>query len=253
METAIFLFKQYSGQGMMVTLFLVALLYLWFEEKNRENRRMFVSFPICILIVFFCPLVVLVIEKLSEEDTFWRMIWSLPMIMVISYAGVVLIRKLEGIKRYVSIVGLVLLIAISGDYLYDNPNVLKAENLNHIPDDIIAVCDEVIVEGREVRAAFPRECLIYVPQYTAMIHMPYGREMFFESKGVIMWNPLYEIMESEIVDAKLLAKELRNSMCHFVVLRKNTVFEGDLETEGFAKYCETDSYQVYLDKNNDPR
>ena len=37
METAVLLFKQYSGQGMIVTRFLIALGYLWFEEKSKEQ------------------------------------------------------------------------------------------------------------------------------------------------------------------------------------------------------------------------
>ena len=39
METAILLFKQYSGQGMIMTLFLLSLGYLWFVEKSREKQR----------------------------------------------------------------------------------------------------------------------------------------------------------------------------------------------------------------------
>lgn len=252
MDTAILLFRQYSGQGMVVTLFLISILYLWFVEKDKANRSLFVIFPICVLAMFFCPLVVWVMEKLSEEDVYWRMLWSLPMVMVIAYATVVLVRKTESIKRYMTIGGVVVFIVISGDYLYNNPNHLKAENLNHIPQDIIDICDEIIVDGREVKAAFPRECLTYVTQYTALVHMPYGREMFLISDGAMTWNRLYEIMESSVVDTNSLANELRNDNCHYVVLRKNTILDGNLEKEDWIVYCETEQYTVYLDKNNDP-
>ena len=253
METTILLFKQYSGQGMIVTLFLLALCYLWFTETSREKRRLLVGLPVCILVMFFCPLVVFFLEKLSEEDVFWRMLWSIPMLCVIAYAAVLLVRKVEGIKRYLAVFIILLIIVISGDYLYNNPGFQKAENLEHMPRDVVEICDELIVEGREVRACFPSEMLMYVTQYTAYVQMPYGREMFLRPDGVIMWNKLYELVESEEIDAKEMADELRVQACHFVVLRKDAKVKGNLEKENWKKYYENDKYIVYLDEENDPR
>lgn len=253
METAILLFKQYSGQGMIVTLFLVALVYLWFAEKSKEKRRLFVGLPICILAMFFCPMVVFFLEKLAEEDVYWRMLWSIPMLVVIAYAAVLLIRKSEGVKRYISIALAVLLIVISGNYLYDNPGFLVAQNPEHIPENVIEICDEIIVEGREIKACFPSEMLMYVTQCTSFIQMPYGREMFTRPDGTVMWNSLYEIMESEEMDAKELAKELRAQNCHFVVLREAAVSGDAMEDENWIKFYETKGYEVYIDDTNDPR
>lgn len=253
METAILLFKQYSGQGMIVTLFLIALGYLWFEEKNKEKRRLLIGLPVCILFMFFCPLVVIFLEKLSEEDVFWRMLWSIPMLIIIAYAAVLLIRNTEGVKRYLAIAGLLAVIVISGDYLYNNSGFLVAENPEHIPADVVEICDEIIVEGREVKACFPSEMLMYVTQYTAYIQMPYGREMFLKPDGITMWNRLYEIMESEKINAEELAEELRMQRCHFVVLRKTAKLSGNLEKEEWKKYYESEGYVVYLDEKNDPR
>lgn len=253
METAILLFKQYSGQGMIVTLFLLSLGYLWFTEKNKEKRRLLIGLPVSILILFFCPLVVWVLEQLSEDEVFWRMLWSLPMLSVIAYTAVIFIRKKEGISRYLAILGAVAIIMISGDYLYNNTGFMAAQNEEHIPQDVTEICDEMIVEGREVMACFPSEMLMYVTQYTAYVRMPYGREMFLKPNGIVMWNPLYELMESEQIDAKKLAEELRNNLCHFVVLRKNTELTEDLENLGWNVFYQTENYIVYLDENNDPR
>ena len=253
METAILLFKEYSGHGMIITLFLLSLGYLWYVEKNKENRRLLVAFPICILLVFFCPLIIILLEKLSEEDVFWRMLWSVPVLCIIAYASIVFIRKLEGIKRYLSILGILVIIVISGDYLYNNPNYQKAENLENIPSEVIEICDQVIVEGREVMACFPAEMLMYVTQYTDYIKMPYGREVFLKPDGINMGNLLYDLVEKEEVDAKELSDSLRNASCYFVVLRKSTILKGNLEKENWNKYYEAEEYVVYLDVSNDPR
>ena len=253
METAILLFKEYSGHGMIITLFLLSLGYLWYVEKNKENRRLLVAFPICILLVFFCPLIIILLEKLSEEDVFWRMLWSVPVLCIIAYASIVFIRKLEGIKRYLSILGILVIIVISGDYLYNNPNYQKAENLENIPSEVIEICDQVIVEGREVMACFPAEMLMYVTQYTDYIKMPYGREVFLKPDGINMGNLLYDLVEKEEVDAKELSDSLRSASCHFVVLRKSTILKGNLEKENWNKFYEAEEYVIYLDASNDPR
>ena len=253
METAVLLFKEYSGHGMIVTLFLLSLCYLWYVEKNKEKRRLLVAFPICVLIVFFCPLIIFFLEKLSEEDVFWRMLWSIPMLCIIAYAAIIFIRTLEGLKRYCSIFGIIAIIVISGDYLYNNPNYQKAENLENIPSEVIEICDHIVVEGREVMACFPAEMLMYVTQYTDYIKMPYGREVFLQPDGVNMGTDLYEMVEQEKVDAQQLSSELRLETCHFVILRKNANIEGDLEKENWKMYYESKNYVVYLDETNDPR
>lgn len=252
MEVAISLFKQYSGQGMIVALFLMSLVYLWFEEKEKEKRRLFVNFPIFLLVLFFCPVVVLVMEKFAEEDIYWRMLWSIPMLAIIAYVAVLLVRKQEGIKRYTAIAGILVLIGISGDYLYNNSGFLEAENLEHIPSEVVEVCDELIVEGREVRAAFPSECLMYVTQYTSLVHMPYGREMFLRSAGAIAWNELYGLIESEEIVVAELTEELRKQQCHYVVLRKDTELMGNMEDEDWTEYYQSESYIVFIDEQNNP-
>lgn len=254
MDTAILLFKQYSGQGMIVALFLVALAYLWFVEKEKEKRHLLVHFPIFLLIFFFCPIVVLVMEKLGEEEVYWRMLWSIPMLTVIAYTAIILVRKTEGLMRYLAIAGVLLLIMVSGKYLYNNPGFLKAENAEHIPEKVMELCDAVIVEGREVRAAFPSEFLMYVTQYTPLVHMPYGREMFLKVDGAgNYWNDLHTLMEfEEEIDVQRLSDLLRLQGCHYVILRDDKVLSGDLEEYDWAEYYSTEGYVIYIDKNNDP-
>lgn len=253
MDTAILMFKQYSGQGMIVAMFLLSLSYLWFFEKDKEKRKLVVYMPIILLLVFFCPAVVFVIEKMGEEEVYWRMLWAIPMLVIIGYTGVCIVRKIQGIKRYVAIAGILVLIMISGDYLYDNTGFLKAENPEHLPEKVMELCDAVIVEGREVRAAFPSEFLMYVTQYTSLVHMPYGREMFLKADGASIWNDLYMTMEyTDEIDAATLSQQLREAVCHYVVLRDDKVVTGSLAGEGWVEYYKTEGYVIYMDKENDP-
>ncbi len=255
MEIAISLYKQYSGYGMIVTLFWVAVLYLWFLEKKKENRRLFVWLPLALLVLFFCPFTVWALEKVGEGEVYWRLLWSMPMVATIAYAGIRFVKKVEGMKRYMAIAGVVLLIVFAGNFLYDNPNYVRAENPEHMPQAVVDICEEIIVEGREVKACFPSEFLMYVTQYTSLVHMPYGREMFLRSGGTIGYNTLYDVMEclmQDTIEAERLAMELRNTGCHYVILRQDAPLEGKMEAYDFEQYAQIAGYVIYLDMTNDP-
>ena len=254
METAILLFKQYGGSGMIVGWFLIAVVYLWFTEKEYAKRKILVWLPIGLVLLFFCPFVVIFMETMAEEDVYWRLLWSIPMLVVIAYAGVVVIRMQEGIKRYFSIAALVVLICVSGNYLYDNSGFQKTENLQHIPEEVIEICDAITVEGREVMAAFPVEMLMYVPQYTPFVHMPYGREVVLQSEGIINYDDLYLLIETDVVDCSGLVKELRAQGCHYVVLNKDILLtKKNKEWDEWILFFETEKYAVFMDSKNSPQ
>lgn len=255
MEVAITLWKEYSGQGMIVTLFLIALAYLWFQETDDGKRRYLVWFPIAMLVLFFCPVVVFFMEKLADADTYWRILWSIPMLVLIAYTMINLIKRLEGLKRYLAMIMCILLIGLSGNYLYDNSGFVRAENPEHIPQTVEDICDAIIVEGREVRALFPAEFLVYVPQYTSLVHMPYGREAFLRSEGAMFYDELYNLVECRIVDTidtKELTERLRNRECHYIVLREDAPLTYQMEKEEFVEYARIDGYVIYMDEKNDP-
>ena len=93
-------------------------------------------------------------------------------------------------------------LAVSGSLIYSSPLFSKAENLYHVPDSVVHICDAINVPGREVMAAFPLDLVPYVRQYSAFVCMPYGREM-----TVDRWNyhdPLCDALEQDPVDLEVL-------------------------------------------------
>ena len=83
----------YCGDGIYPFLFLVALIYLLLTEKDRKIRLVLVESSLVITILFFFPLFKLVMDKVEEAGTYYRILWILPMTVMIAYAGVKLIGK----------------------------------------------------------------------------------------------------------------------------------------------------------------
>lgn len=241
----IVLFQNYIGNGLAAGLFLVSFIYLMIVEKDRIKRISLLYVSIMTVALFFCPLFAQAVYRYLDEETYYRILWLLPMTVVISYAGIRLVAGFS--KKWVKMLVSLLIcgmIVVTGDYVYDNPYFERALNRFHVPQTVALVCDAIIVEGREVRAVFPSEMLPYVRQYTANVCMPYGREMAVER-----WqndNPLYDAMMEDVLDCEKIASLAKEQGCHYIILHETKHKKEDFQNTGYH-YVETAAgYCIYL-------
>lgn len=235
-------FKRYMGTGLVVSLFLIALIYLFLCEKRPSRRILFVYTPILLLLLFFNPLFAWIFVRLVGTETYFRLCWLLPYLLVLPYTVVLIVEQLKGKKAVCVSLAAAGLILVSGRLVYTNPLYSRAENIYHVPDSVVSICDVIEVPGREVMAVFPEELLLYVRQYSSVVCMPYGREVIMGT-----YNEMHEIMESEKIDLELLLPLTRESACHYIVLRQDKEISGDMAGYGLELFFETEEYRVYRD------
>lgn len=246
---ALKLFQEYMGTGLIMIWFLVSLLYLWFTEKRKPIRIMFLYVPLLLLLIFFHPLVSRLVSHLADGEIYYRILWLLPVTPVIAYSAVVFCGKLSGYKKYVGITVAILTFVISGSLIYQNPHFQKAENAYHVPQSVVDICDAIVVPGREVMAVFPGELLQYVRQYSPVVCMPYGRDIVV-SRWTVQ-NDLYDLMEQEEIDAGELAEEARNQQCVYIVLPEDKKVTGKMQEQEFEEFARMDGYVIYKDSTVD--
>lgn len=81
-------YKNYIGNGAIFLLYLAALLYLIFAEKKKQTRTILVSAPVAVMVLFSFPPFKLLFEVLGlDSETYYRILWLLPMGIIIAYAG----------------------------------------------------------------------------------------------------------------------------------------------------------------------
>ena len=236
-------FLKYMGTGLILIWFLLALAYLFFNEKRKPRRILFVYAPLVTLLLFFNPLFSRLLCTVMGDEIYFRSCWLLPVILEIAYCAVQIAGRLKGRSAAAFTAAAFLLIAVSGRLVYANPLYSLAENSYHVPDSVVHVCDAIRVPGREVMAAFPKDMLLYVRQYSPYVCMPYGRE-------VIMGQPdvFYEIMEEEdAVDLERLVPIAREAGCHFIVLSRDREILGKPEDYSWTVFAELDGYIIYRD------
>ena len=246
---ALKLFQEYMGTGLIMIWFLVCLLYLWMTEKRKHIRIMFLHVPLLLLLVFFNPLVAKVIADLADGEIYYRILWLLPVTPVIAFGTVDFCGKLAGYRRYVGITGAIVLFMLSGSLIYRNPYFQKAENLYHVPQSVVDICDAIEVPGREVMAVFPGELLQYVRQYSNVVCMPYGRDIVV-SRWTVQ-SDLYDVMEQESIDAAELAELAREEQCVYIILPENKILAGRMQDQEFEEFGRMHGYVIYKDATVD--
>ncbi len=239
--------NNYRGAGALLILYGAALVYLLICEKDRTIRAIFVYMPLTILILFLLPPVYKIYSRF-ETETYYRMLWLIPMSITIVYAGLrISVMKL---KKFWPVGAAVLAAAIilGGNYVYDNQNILKAENSQHLPHQVIDVSEFLLNDSGDIqlKAAMPADLVQFVRQYTSKIDMPYGREMVVSQWDY--WNPVYEAMEkTDTVDVGTLVEATRDAKCNYIVLNASKAIEGDFSDYGIEDIGNVDGYEVYKD------
>lgn len=250
-QEILLIYHNYVGTGMIAALFLVSVFYLIFEEKKMSLKLVLGILPVVILLLFACPVFTWLIYIFLDTEIYYRFLWLLPVTVVIAYAGVKLLLHTQGIKRLVSLLAVCGIIIVCGDYVYDSPYFEVAENAYHVPDTVMAICDEIQVEGREVRAVFPSDMVQYVRQYTPFVCMQYGREMIVDRW--MIGSELYETYElglpDGVVHADKLAEIARKYSVHYIIWDDSRGMEGDLTGCEFSLKNQIDGYSIYVDDN----
>lgn len=235
-------FQKYSGSGLMLCWFVVAWLYLFVKEKKKDRRVMFVYAPAVVLIIFFNPLFYKVFAGVTDEAIYFRFLWLIPVSPVIAYAIISIYNELAGRRRTTFAIVSLFLIVVSGKLIYANPLYSRAENPYHVPQAVVNICDAIEVEGREVMAAFPEEFLYYVRQYSAVVCMPYGREVFMET-----YNELHQLLRQEEIDVEKAVPLLKQYGCHYVIFSESKILQGSFEDYGYVLVNTIDGYKIYQD------
>ena len=237
----------YNGKSLLIPLFVLALINLWFTERSKKRRTILVYLVTVILAVFCCPLYAWIGMKIDKE-IYYRVLWSLPMGIIICYSCVKLMICFKSVwaKGIVFCLALAV-ICVNGKAVYTNTLHFRATNEYHIPQVVIDVANALRLDNYKAIAVMPAELLPFFRQYSADTFTPYGRNIL--EKQWSFSSELYDAMEadSEIYDAKEIARCARNENCLYVVLSCMKQIEGSMESEDYFLLDFVQGYYIYVD------
>lgn len=256
--------KNYGGTGFLLLLYVIALGYLIIREKNKYVRSIFVYAPMLLIFGFLFPVSrKLYVAVLNEGNTYYRVLWLLPVSITLAYTGCSVIYRLgkrfEKYARWISYAGAlvgVAVIMLAGEYVYNSTHISKAENAYHLPQEVIDICDTIEANEGEISynyATFPGDLVYYVRQYRTDIGLSYGRDMVEPVWGYGIWNEAYmaiegtdEIKAEELVEiTRRFPDEARAS--RFIVLRDSKPIDQPLDELGLTFLGQFGQYKLYED------
>lgn len=248
-ETSIEVIKrtltEFKGTGMYIALFFVSMLYILLKEKNKNMKVFFVFFPIMTLIVTLNPLFNKIVSPIFKASTYWRVYWLIPLGVEIAYAGILFIKEQEQkSKKIIAMLGICLIIAISGKYVYTKENFIKTGNWYKIPDEAVLVAQLIGSDEEENKKAYvPESLTAYIRQIDASIKLAYKREPTgYEN------HELVHILNSG--DTEKIVKTAEEKECNYIVMNKAVKLSVDFYFFGFEKINETPTYVIYKKINS---
>lgn len=235
--------KEYSGNCTFMLMYAVSLCYLLIFEKDKVKKAVLAVAGAVFAVLFVFPIFsYFFINIMDEADTYYRFIWLWSTAIVSSYAAIRIIDRFKNkIVKIILFAVLIVCISIGGVYMYDMPTLFKAENAYQIPQCVIDMCDDMIIENREVEVVFPDEILQYPRLYSAYIDMPYG----FDILQFQYPDDIHDIMREINIDTAELTKFCEWNHVHYLVLNKNRVLSEPVDNFNFEFFGSYGDYDVY--------
>jgi len=243
--------RDYIGNGYIFFLYLITVLYLRITEKEKHLRFIIIYAPVAVLLLFLLPLTRwLYVTVGLDGETYYRILWLLPMGITISYAGYKLYAGCNKVYLRLSVLIIVsVLIIFCGSFVYKNPHISRAENLYNMPGATINVCDFILADAEfdHIWAVFPKEHVSFVRQYSSIIRLAYGRDVLVER-----WNinsPIYDLMENhDIIDIPALLEFTREKNVNYIVVHWTRAVSDNPENYGLLLLDQIDGLLIYRDE-----
>lgn len=248
MEHVLSVWKLYWGEGFYQYLVLAAVLYLLVFRRKKTAAKQLLVYTAMILAVFFFPVTAWVMQKCVGASVYWRVLWLLPTVPVLAYAGTDLIShfgKKKGV-RFVLVSAAVLLIAFCGKSVWQAGNYVKVHNFQKVPDEVAQICDLINSQkgDEEVCLATDDYLAAYIRVYDPSIRMPYSRGM--KGSGSRLVRRMYEEVNSPDPNFHRISVAMGKTGCNYLVCEiPDNRGEKYMKKKGFSLIGTVDKYAVY--------
>lgn len=241
-------YERFVGNGMYISIFIVSVLYVLniVNKKDIKHEKKIKAtlgyYSIIVFILIITPIFANVMVEVNGENVYWRVYWLLPIAITIPYMLTQYIfknPKLIG-KITIGFVSIVLLI-ISGKYVYTEDKFVKVNNYYKIPDDIFEIIECASEDDDSYKKlAGPIEFIIYTRQYDGTIILPEQRSFTgtYGKDSIITY-----IEEGNLQKIYDKAKQLN---CNYIVMKHEDENEDiNLVSLGFRVLKQNSKYTLY--------
>lgn len=237
--------KDYWGDFRFPVLFFLGLLGILVFEKEKIKRYSFLWYTVLIFVFIYNPITVFVCNHILEKSTYHqyytRFFSLIPVLIIIAYGYTLLLNKLDGVKKLMGLLVMMVVIGLLGNSIYSEDWYTKASNRNKVPQDVVTICDLFAdYDGDSIRIMAPQSLAVYLRQMDSRFSMPYSRSIPDEAYELTNQKP----------NPQVIVDYCKEQNVDFVIV---SAVESTLNTYlnyGFELYGRTPYYAVL--RPNDP-
>lgn len=233
--------EEVKGSGMILALYIVAVLYLFIREKDEKRKRLFCYSSALIIFIIMNPIFNLAVGGVFKRIIYWRFFWTLPIVITLAYAGTMVIKDLnkKNEKIVVSLV-LILLIIFSGKFVFNSTNYKKVNNLYKHTDEDVFIAHQIAIDDSEYkRVICPMKLNNHLRQIEPSLMMAYPRVASGDYKD---YPAFFGVMTGNV---EFIDKYAEDNDFNYVIFEKKITLSAPMEEAGFRLIYETDNYRVY--------
>lgn len=229
------LFQRYFQYDIIIII--VTAFIPWLIEGLSKKQKLFLSGILLFVVLIFNGVVFGLMEKLGEEETYYRILWILPFPCVFACAVIKVWEKLKHNGQKATFVLLaVMMVFLYSNVLWDN---WKPENLYYLSEETMQLADIIREDSNDGRVnLFDYSELSYgIRQYNARIVLV--------DDGVE--NTLYNIFHYNMdIGEIIVASAVRNNQIEYVYFEKaKKNAQKAVEDVGAYYVGETEGYYIY--------
>lgn len=134
-------FQAYAGTTMFLSAFWVCVIYVFCYGKESGRKRLLFVFILSLLFVFN-DLSMKVMGKITDQSTYYRFIWAIPILPLIAWTGTKVVMEREKRWEKAVVLGLIFILFWGGKSSFLTEGSIRIpENPYNLSNDVIQVCE----------------------------------------------------------------------------------------------------------------
>lgn len=206
----------WGGNGFQI-LFYLSLILIMILEKEHGQKVGTLWYSVFLLLAIYNPIVYYLFQifftrKSSVVAYYCRLFCLIPIVFVIAYAMVLVLKQVSGWKKVICTILIMIVIAICGHSAYGEEWFVRAENVNKVPEDVRQL-STLFQEEELISIMAPTDLVSYMRQIDSRFSMPYGRD---QSK--LMYS---DQLQSETPDVELVLNYAIETNTEYLIILYN--------------------------------
>lgn len=250
-------YRDFNETGMYMGLFYCALIYLWYQDQDKQLRRMWVYPSLFFFVLIFNPLVNrYVIDLAFDYASKPRVFWVFPVICMIAMAATMLVAECKSIREKI-VLGLILcvIMVLCGKFKYSNEYLAAPTNIYDLPQEAIEIADYAMTKADSPKLVAPMELATAMRVYTPEVQLLYGEDVVYGRIHYMGPTPyeqekpqytVYQCLKEEIPRVEQVIDLIKEFECNYVVFDNEAQSGYEVIEKYDFKYAATiGKYDIY--------